>query len=245
MKVSICMPTHEMNGRGGEFLDFCLSTIAKQTHKDIEVVVSDQSTNNTIKDVCEKWKNDLDIKYVFFDGARAQAPNSNNAMKHATGDIIKPMFVDDFFNTTNCIELFVDAFTKYQDRMWSAISFGHLHTSADGKNHGELCNFMNPQYHNEIHRGRNTVGCPSVIAFRKVDDIPLFDENLGWLMDTEFYRRLYDRFGDPILIWNIAAIGVRIHPDSGTAALASQDEKKRKELQYVIEKVEGVRSDYI
>ena len=54
MKVSIACPTFEYYGRGVEVLDDMFRTIANQTLKDLEVVVSDHSKIDVIKDFCEE-----------------------------------------------------------------------------------------------------------------------------------------------------------------------------------------------
>ena len=48
MKVSIACPTFEYYGRGVEVLDDMFRTIANQTLKDLEVVVSDHSKIDVI-----------------------------------------------------------------------------------------------------------------------------------------------------------------------------------------------------
>ena len=63
MKVSIACPTFEYYGRGVEVLDDMFRTIANQTLKDLEVVVSDHSKIDVIKDFCEENVYNLDIKY--------------------------------------------------------------------------------------------------------------------------------------------------------------------------------------
>ena len=63
MKVSIACPTFEYYGRGVEVLDDMFRTIANQTLKDLEVVVSDHSKIDVIKNFCEENVYNLDIKY--------------------------------------------------------------------------------------------------------------------------------------------------------------------------------------
>ena len=54
-KVSIAIPTWENNGRGVEFLDDLIRTIEIQTLTDYEVIVSDHSENNDIKNVVKHY----------------------------------------------------------------------------------------------------------------------------------------------------------------------------------------------
>ena len=64
MKVSIACPTFEYYGRGVEVLDDMFRTIAAQTFKDIEVVISDHSKTDVIEDYCKKNEHNLNIKYI-------------------------------------------------------------------------------------------------------------------------------------------------------------------------------------
>ena len=64
-KISICIPTYEMGGYGVEYLNHSLNILSKQTYQDFEIVISDQSENNDIKDLCKKCKVRLNIKNVF------------------------------------------------------------------------------------------------------------------------------------------------------------------------------------
>ena len=54
--ISIAMPTYETFGRGCEFLEFQFKKFMCQTYKDFEIVISDHSRNDDIKNLCEKYK---------------------------------------------------------------------------------------------------------------------------------------------------------------------------------------------
>jgi hypothetical protein len=42
----------------------------------------------------------------------------------------------------------------------------------------------------------NTIGSPSVVSIRN-KDLELFNENLLWIMDCEYYKKVFDRHGNP------------------------------------------------
>ena len=237
MKVSICIPTHEMNGLGKEFLENSLTCIKQQTYSDIEVIISDQSTNDDIKEVCEKRKDELDINYFYFDGKRGITANTNNAIKHATGDIIKILFLDDFLLVAEAIEKMVDSFKNQPDKMWLITACMHLNQEEK-----TLCRPMLPQYHDEIHKGNNTISSPSVLSIRNTPELINFDERLEWLMDVEYYKRLHDKFGPPIVFSEHPCVAIRLHNTSVSSSMDSEEGQKVKdeELKYVIEKIEGV-----
>ena len=58
------MPTYETFGRGCEFLEFQFQILMKQTFKDFEVVISDHSKNEEIKNLCERYSDKLKVVYI-------------------------------------------------------------------------------------------------------------------------------------------------------------------------------------
>ena len=104
-KISIAIPAYEMKGYGNQYLKELFLSIQKQTYKNIEVIVSDHSKNNDILELCSSYSNDLPITYVrnFYDYGNGPA-NTNVAIQHCTGDIIKVMFSDDLFTDSFSLE---------------------------------------------------------------------------------------------------------------------------------------------
>src|SRR5690606_32499532 len=112
MKVSIAIPCYEMNGRGAFFLDYNLSKISTQTHPDIEVVISDHSKNDVIWDRANEWSSRLNIKYCrYTEHYGSSSANTNNAIRHSSGDIIKILCQDDYLYSDHAIETIVKNFS--------------------------------------------------------------------------------------------------------------------------------------
>ena len=106
-KVSIAIPTWENNGRGVEFLDDLIRTIEIQTLTDYEVIVSDHSENNDIKNVVKHYeRKGMNIKHVRNTENRGNGPaNTNAAIDLCTGEIVKIMFQDDLFTDDAALEV--------------------------------------------------------------------------------------------------------------------------------------------
>ena len=223
-KISICIPTYEMGGYGVEYLNHSLNILSKQTYQDFEIVISDQSENNDIKDLCEKWKLRLNIKHVFYrEGLRKSSSNINNASKYASGDIIRILFQDDFLYDNQSLETELVHFLGNYNH-WMITACCHSNDSI---------NFYNPfypKYHDNIHYGENTISSPSVLMIKKESFLE-FDENLFWLMDVEYYKRLYDKFGLPS-ICNYITVVNREHPNSVSNTLVTE-QVKQYELNYI------------
>jgi glycosyltransferase involved in cell wall biosynthesis len=201
MKVSICIPCYEMHGKGGEFLSFNLSKILNQTYKNYEVVVSDHSVSNLIKDVCDHYSSmRMDIKYLKNELNRGNSSsNINNAILQSNGEIIKILFQDDFFFHSQSLEDIVSQFSEGGVN-WMVTACCH---SRDGVNFERD---YYPRYTEDIMEGNNLISSPSVLSFLRDENITLFDEKLVWLMDCDIYKRLYLRYGDPLYLNSINVV---------------------------------------
>lgn len=187
-KISVCVPVHDMENREF-FLNRLKVSLEKQTYKNWELVITN-------------------------DGKMAE--NTNSAIQKATGDIIKILFMDDYFYDENALQHIADA-----SGSWMVSGCVH--------DNGIIHNPHYPKYNANIWTGKNTIGSPSVLAFRN-DDPLLFDERLSWLLDCDLYERLYQRYGDPTVI-NYLDIGIGIG-EHQTSNIMS-DEEKQEEAVYM------------
>jgi len=191
MKVSIVIPTYEMKGKGSLFLEQSLKSINNQLYNNFEVVVSDDSSDNLVKDICEKFSQVMDLKYNrTISNYKGLSFNTNRAVRFATGDIIKILYQDDFF---------------YRKDSLSRIASEHINgaawcvTANVSYNGNSFFNYHVPSFHKMGYLGENLIGSPSCLSFTK-NVYELFDEKLSWLMDCEFYHRLFLRYGNPKIV---------------------------------------------
>jgi hypothetical protein len=225
--ISICIPTYDMNGKGVEYLEYSFNILYHQTYKDFEIVISDHSINNDIEDLCKQWSQVLNINYFRNEIKRGNSSsNINNAIKQAKGDIIKILFQDDFL---------FDEYSLEQQMIYFKDNW--LVTACCHYNGEDVYKPFYPHYHNEIQYGRNTISSPSVLMFKNKDVIE-FDENLIWLMDVDYYKRLYNKFGLPN-ICNYIAVVNREHENQISNTLATK-EIQEQELNYIIQKYENI-----
>jgi glycosyltransferase involved in cell wall biosynthesis len=203
-----------MHGQGRQFLHALLYSIKKLNGK-FEVVVSDNSNDDEIKTLCEKFE--MEINYIRNDKTFGVSNNTNNAIKNAQYDIIKPMYQDDLFLNPNALILFEQSL---QRRSWSATKSIWI------DEHGKSLRTIMPRWSEQIIKGGNTIGMPSVIAFRK-NEIE-FDSNLHTLSDCEFYYQLNKKFGVPTYI-NQTLVAQRIWSKS-TSHIIGDNRKSEYEL---------------
>ncbi len=187
-KVSVCVPAHFGMENYDFFMERLVASLDRQTFRDFELVITHVGT---------------------------MPMNSNAAIKQATGEIIKVLYMDDYLYDENALQHLVDNWNGG----W-AVS-GCVHD--DGST---LMNPHFPKWSTDILSGINTLGSPSVLAFE--NDYPLlFDERMSWMLDLDLYCRLFERYGEPNLI-NYIDVGIGIHSGQMTQKLT--DEEKLAEV---------------
>jgi glycosyltransferase involved in cell wall biosynthesis len=191
MKVSIVVPAYDMKGNGVRFLSHLLATVEAQDYKDVEVIVSDDSKEDEIEMLCKAASSKLDIKHVRHETQGRSSPNVNNAIRHASGDIIKVLFQDDFFIDRRALTMIVNEHKN--GAKW--VLAGCVHTN-DGVN---FYRYHVPSFNPKGYMGENLAGAPSLVSFQNDGDT-FFDDSLAWLMDCEFYHRLFLKWGSPKIV---------------------------------------------
>lgn len=208
-KISICTPVHKMNYELSEkFLVELLSSLLYQTFKDFEVVISDQSDTDELKNICKVFSKVLNVKYIKnIRGLNTTADNVNMAISNATGEIVKILFVDDFFVEQTGLQEIWDAFQANPDKMW--LIAGYVNCSEDKEFflYRNLAKFDNP-----VPNGQNMTGNPSTYAVRREYALEM-DENLLFVVDEEYFERSYWYYGPPIIIDKVIHC-FRVHKDS-------------------------------
>lgn len=145
------------------------------------------------------------------------AENTNAGIKRARGELIKILYLDDCLAYPNALQDIVDAFTP--DTEW-------LITGVD--------NNVMPEWTDDIEKGNNKLGSPSALTIRNHGlDTPLFDEQMTWLLDCDYYKRLYIMHGEPKILYGPCVLmGIGEHQVSHLLS----DEDKLKEHNYMKQK---------
>ena len=197
--LTVAIPCWGIEGKGCDYLEYSFNILAQQTFTDFEVLISDHSTDDSIKDLCDRWSNYLHITYIKNERGRGKiAPNINNAIQKSSGLYIKTLFQDDFLYDEHSLQKVVD-YLRSNDVKWLVTGCAH---TRDMEN---LFDAMIPRYNERIHEGVNTISCPSVLTIKNEDPL-LFDESLNWLVDVDYYKRCYTAFGLPHIVEDICIV---------------------------------------
>ncbi|OGO93132.1 MAG: hypothetical protein A3F10_05595 [Coxiella sp. RIFCSPHIGHO2_12_FULL_42_15] len=155
------------------------------------------------------------------------AENTNVGIKKATGDIIKILYMDDYLAHKDSLKNIADNFKGG----WLAT--GCVHDFGDG---------VLKEPHLARHEGVlpgprivNSIGSPSVVAFENKDPL-LFDENMTWVLDIDYYQGLFKRYGEPTILDSYdVVLGCGEHQVTNIMS----EEDKRLEEKYFINKLNG------
>ena len=163
-------------------------------------MISDHSIDTTIKDMCDKWSEKLTLVYAVNDRGRGViSPNINNAMRLCTGQWIKILFQDDYLYDENSLQIQADLLKSEPSTIWLMTKFYH---SNDGKT---VYRLYHPKWNDMIWTGNNTMGCPSGMTIIN-NNLIYFDEDLNWLMDVDYYKRMFDKYGRPTILDRVTVV---------------------------------------
>lgn len=150
------------------------------------------------------------------------AENTNAGIQRAKGKLIKILFMDDYLLHEDSLQEIVDNFDE--NSMWLATGCVH-------DNGREIASPHTPSF-SGIPYNQNTIGSPSVITIRNKNTL-FFDETMSWMLDVDYYKRMNELYGPPILLNNIN-VAIGIHTGQMTNILT--DEEKMKEELYIKQK---------
>lgn len=205
MKISIAIPAYKYNEECLTFLEELLESIYKQDYSNYEVVISDQTKDDSYLHIVKKYKLLMDLKYLKNnrqDNISNISSNTNNAIKNCIGDVIKVMHQDDSFYSDKTLSNIVSLLKENPDKKWGALGFIHNYTKEK-----KIRRPMIPSM-------KTTIGCPSTSFFVRDDkNLDLYDENIYLLLDAVFHDDLFKKYGNPLIINDICIL-IRMHENN-------------------------------
>jgi glycosyltransferase involved in cell wall biosynthesis len=220
MKISIVIPSYEMRGKGVAYLKHNIDQILGQAYTDYEVVVADHSVGDDIKALIESYG---DIRLVYrknTENRGSSSANMNFGVMHATGEIIKPMFQDDFLYKPHALQVI-------NDRFMEGIKWMVMASNVTENRTIYYYEFI-PKWNDDIVYGNNTISGPTCVAYLKANEVR-FDERLIWLMDVKFYYDMYRKYGLPYIEQEILVTNFK-HPDQYTNLIPNKRKQEEVDL---------------
>ncbi|HLK27207.1 MAG TPA: glycosyltransferase family 2 protein [Puia sp.] len=188
--ISICIPAYKRI----EFLKRLLDSIALQTFKDFEVIVTDDSPDENVKYLCDSYQGKYNISYFKNNQQLGTPENWNEAIRKANGEWIKLMHDDDWFHDANSLQSFAGAIKNNPG--YSFFFSAYRNVYLDDKKEEDV--FLNKFRYKLLLKNvstlfsQNIIGPPSVTVHKNDVDI-FYDKNLKWLVDIDFYMRYFGK----------------------------------------------------
>ena len=181
--LSICIPAFKQP----DFILRCLNSIISQDYTSYEVIITDDSNDDTVSNVIDAFRNKMNIKYYKNDFSLGSPKNWNKAIKYSSGDLILVLHHDDWLIGNDSLSSFVEPFILNSniDFVFGKIDF------IKNRFFSKIQRFL---YKNMIYESLfliedNFIGPPSNVMF-KSNLNQYFNEDYVWLVDIEFYLRL-------------------------------------------------------
>lgn len=183
--ISICIPGYKRT----DYIKRLLDSVSIQTYKNFEVIVTDDSPDNSIETLCSSYKEILPIKY-FKNPSNLNTPeNWNESTRKASFEWIKLMHDDDWFSDKDSLLRFAEAIENNPGVDFFFSAYTNVYAGNDDHQPMFLSTFWKSalKQNAEILISRNVIGPPSVILCRK--NAIEYDRSMKYVVDIDFYCR--------------------------------------------------------
>lgn len=192
-KVSICIPAYKQP----ENLLRALTSVFVQTFKDYEVIITDDSPDDSVGLIVKEFSQHSNLRYYKNKIRKGSPENWNESVRLATGKYIKFLHHDDWFSNENSLAVFVNMLDQNPNSVFAFCP--SLNCGLDGKlryvNKISESQLQMLQNNPKVLFKGNFIGAPSATIYRRQINQE-FDPRMKWLVDFDFYIRvLADRKG--------------------------------------------------
>lgn len=240
--ISICIPTYN----GAAYIAEALESALQQTYCNLEIIVSDDASNDDTLKIIESYKSKTNIPiYIFHHEPKGIGANWNNCVKHARGKYIKFLFQDDILHPY-CLEKMVALAERDENigLVYCKRDFIFDTSESDYRIWLKKCGVLHKSWHSlKVETGilsgtaylgdkylldlpNNKIGEPTAVLLRRAcfDRVSYFDERLSQTLDFEYWYRLMPFFNVAFL--DETLITFRLH---GAQATQQNEHKKTRD----------------
>lgn len=215
-KISIISPSLNQ----GQFIEETILSVLSQNYPNLEYIIIDGvSTDNTL-DILEKYSSQL--KWISEEDT-GQTNAINKGMKLATGEIVAYLNADDIL-LPNALENVAHSFDKYPNVKW-LVGKCQIVDEKGNESRKLITSYKNLLL--LIHGIPllligDYISQPATFWKREINFLlGDFDESLDYVMDYEYWLRIYSKF-PPLFVNNYLA-AFRVHHDSKTTSTSAEN----------------------
>lgn len=217
-KVSICIPAYN----NADEVSRLLESIEQQTWKDVEIIITDDSTNHEIAALAAEREAER-LRYFHNEKPLGHIFNWNRALELAKGEYIKIMFSDDWFSERDSLEKMVRLLDENPE---AALAFCGTREVSEQK---QWTRAADPDYVERLRADwrylfmGNQIGAPSATLYRACG--VFFDERSNWASDMFLYFEILKR--NPVFVCTPEPlISIGIHEEQYTGTFTERDIRK-------------------
>jgi glycosyltransferase involved in cell wall biosynthesis len=186
--ISICIPAYKNQA----FLKRLLDSIRIQTFRDYEVIVTDDSPDDSVKELCIQYQHTLPVRYFRNAVALGTPENWNEGIRQAAGKWIKLIHDDDWLATEHSLQKFADAIHNNPGATFFFCAFRNNWLQSGRIEEVYINSFRYKQLLKQpaVLFSQNVVGPPSVVLHPN-DKQFFYDNKVKWVVDIDFYIRYF------------------------------------------------------
>ncbi|MEP6626518.1 MAG: glycosyltransferase [Ginsengibacter sp.] len=231
--ISICIPAYKRI----DYLQKLLQSISMQSFKDFEVIITDDSPDDTVEKFVRSFTGLSNIQYFKNQQVFGTPENWNESIRKAQGTWIKLMHDDDWFADKDSLKIFYEYTLKHADCCFFFSAYNNVFDKDDVSKEIRLdargqfllkespLNLFKKQY----------VGNPSCTLIKR--DVSLFyDSDFKWVVDFEYYIRCLNQVKSFCYIDRIL-INVGVNEDQVTKFTFRKPEVEIPENHLMIQKM--------
>ncbi len=183
--ISVCIPAYKRP----QYLLRALNSIAEQTFKDFEVIVTDDSPDDEDENICAAYSNKFHLTYERNFPACGTPANWNKAISLAKGEWIKLLHDDDWFASPGALQHFATACQSKVPFIFSG--YNNVFENKSAIEQVGITDLWKKLVLTEpnVLLAKNVIGPPSVTLINRSEK-ERYDEQLKWRVDMEYYIRL-------------------------------------------------------
>lgn len=230
--ISICIPAYKRI----DYLQNLLQSISFQTFKNFEVIITDDSQDDTVEKFVRNFSGLPTIQYFKNQKVLGTPENWNESIRKARGTWIKLMHDDDWFTDENSLQKFYEATVAHPD--CSFFFSAYINVFGNNKNPEAVLlsgsgKFMLKRSPLNLFK-KQYVGNPSCTLIKKEAGL-YYDNNFKWVVDFEYYMRVLKTVKSFFYI-NQVLVNVGVNEDQVTKYTFRNPEVEIPENHVLIEK---------
>ena len=181
--ISICVPAYKRT----DYLSRLLDSVALQTYKNFEVIITDDSPDNSIEELCKTYTVQFELHY-FKNTKNLNTPeNWNESVRKSKYEWTKIIHDDDWFADKDSLLNYAEAISSQPNVDFFFSAYSNVYEGTGIKQQIFLSTFWKYVISGNMETliSRNVVGPPSVTIYRK--NSITYDHSMKYVVDIDFY----------------------------------------------------------